>query len=290
MASKFTLNILGSASAKPNLKRQSSAQLLQAAEHLFLIDCAEGTQVRILAQNQRLKQWAQEEHEQGIKRISKTKLDAIFISHAHGDHMFGLFPLLNTMGLNGRTKPLKIFGPNNLGPILTFYRSFWGNKDPFELEFTPLNMKEPQTVLEVPGLEVTAFPLKHGIDTYGFLFREKECRFKKEDYKPRSYAYCSDTAPFPELAQWVEGVDVLYHEATYMAADFRKAAARFHSTTVDAAKCAQQAHAGRLLIGHYSSSIDEQDIQGAYLREARDIFPDTLAVEDGQIVDIPLSK
>lgn len=258
---------------------------------MFLIDCAEGTQVRFLSQNNNLREWARQSGEQGIKRLSKTKLDAIFISHAHGDHMFGLFPLLNTMALSGRTKPLKIFGPNNMGPILTFYKSFWGDKDGFELEFVPLKMKEPEVVLELPGVTVSAFPLKHGIDTYGFLFRESGvCRYKKEEFKPRSYAYCSDTAPFPELAAWVEGVDVLYHEATYMAADFRKARARFHSTTEDAAKCALQAHAGRLLIGHYSSSIAQEDIHGVYLEEARAIFPDTTAVDDGQIIDVPIRK
>ncbi|MCQ2154653.1 MAG: ribonuclease Z [Bacteroidales bacterium] len=291
MAGKFTLNILGSASAKPNLYRQSSAQLLQAAEHLFLIDCAEGTQQAFLRQNRKLKEWSAAEHIQGLKRISKTRLDAIFISHIHGDHIFGLFPLLNTMALSGRTKPLKIFGPNNLGPVLTFYKSFWGEKDSFNLEFTPLKMKEPEQIMEVAGLEVSAFPLKHGIDTFGFLFRETSpALYKKEEYKPRSYTYCSDTADFPELAGWVKGVDLLYHEATYMAADKQKADARFHSTTLDAARCALEAGAGRLLIGHYSSSVKEEDIHGSYLDEARSLFPDTVSVDDGDIFDVPLQK
>lgn len=291
MAGKFTLNILGSASAKPNLYRGSSAQLLQAAEHLFLIDCAEGTQLAFLRQNRKLKEWSTEEHIQGLKRISKTQLDAIFISHIHGDHIFGLFPLLSTMALNGRTKALKIFGPNNLGPVLTFYKSFWGEKDSFEVEFVPLKMKEPEMVLELPGLVVSAFPLKHAIDTFGFLFKESSpCIYKKEEYKPRSYAYCSDTAYFPELASWVNGVDLLYHEATYLEVDKAKATARFHSTTLDAAKCALDAHAGKLLLGHYSSSIKEEDIHEAYLNEARSLFPNSVAVDDGDIFDIPLQR
>lgn len=289
MAGKFTLNILGSASAKPNLYRQSSAQLLQAAEHLFLIDCAEGTQQAFLRQNLRLKDWCAEEHVQGIRHISKTQLDAIFISHIHGDHVFGLFPLLSTMALNGRTKPLKIFGPNNLGPVLTFYKSFWGEKDPFVVEFIPLKMKGPEQILEVTGLVVSAFPLKHAIDTFGFLFKETSpVLYKKEKYKPRSYAYCSDTADFPELAAWVKGVDLLYHEATYMAVDKAKADTRFHSTTLDAARCALEAKAGRLLIGHYSSSIKENSIHGPYLDEVRSLFPDAVAVNDGDIFDVPL--
>lgn len=288
MAGRFILNILGSASAKPNLKRQSSAQLLQAAEHLFLIDCAEGTQTALLRQNEILSQWSASEHVQGIKRLSKSKLDAICISHIHGDHMFGLFPLLSTMGLNGRTKPLKIFGPNALGPVITFYKSFWGDKDTYEIEFVPLKMKEPELVMEVPGLEVVAFPLKHGIESYGFLFRETgACTLRKQPYAPRSFAYCSDTMPFPELAEWVKGVDLLYHEATYMQADAVKAHSRYHSTTVDAATCALRAGAGRLAVGHYSSGIRTEDIKGRFIAEVRSVFADAVAVEDGQILDIP---
>ncbi len=289
MAGKFTLNILGSASAKPKLNRISSAQLLQAAERLFLIDCAEGTQQAFILQNQRVKAWAAEERVQGLKRLSRTQLDAIFISHIHGDHLFGLFPLLSTMSLTGRTKPLKIFGPNNLGPVLTFYKSFWGEKDPFETEFVPLKMKEPEKILEYAGLEVLAFPLKHAIDTYGFLFRETEpCLFKKEHYKPRSYAYCSDTAPFPELSRWVSGVDILYHEGTYMPGDRLKAENRLHSTVEDAANCALQAGAGQLLLGHYSSSIKEEDIHGPYVEAAKAIFSNSRAVDDGDIFDVPM--
>ncbi len=290
MAGKFTLNILGTASAKPNLKRASSAQLLQAAERLFLIDCSEDTQRRFLIQNARLREWCDAEHVQGIKRISKTQLDSIFISHIHGDHMFGLFPLLSTMALSGRTKPLNIFGPNALGPVLTFYKSFWGDKDPFEVNFVPLKMKSPEVILEYPGISVEAFPLKHGIETFGFIFRETgPCTLHKEHYKPRSFAYCSDTAPFPELAQWVRGVDVLYHEGTYFAEDDRKAVMRMHSTTSDAARCAKDAEVGRLIVAHYSSAIKEEEIHGRYEQQLRDIFPNSKALDDGDIIDFPLS-
>lgn len=291
MAGKFTLNILGTASAKPNLYRASSAQLLQAAERLFLIDCAESTQTAFLRQNQKLRMWAEANHVQGLKRISRTGLDAIFISHIHGDHMFGLFPLLGTMSLSGRTKPLKIFGPNALGSILTFYKSFWGEKDPYEIQFIPLRMKSPETVLEYPGLCVKAFPLNHGIDCYGFLFSETApCLFKKVEYKPRSFAYCLDTAPFPELEDWVRGVDLLCHEGTYMPADAVKAAARFHSTTADAARCALSAGVGKLVLSHYSSSVKEEDIHSIYEESARAIFPDTVAADDGDIFDLPLQS
>lgn len=288
MAGKFTLNILGTASAKPNLKRASSAQLLQAAERLFLIDCSEDVQRRFLQQNERLRAWCDENHIQGIKRISKNQLDSIFISHIHGDHMFGLFPLLSTMALNNRTKPLNIYGPNALGSILTFYQSFWGDKNPYEIRFTPLKMKQPEVIVEYPGVTVEAFPLRHGIESFGFLFRETGlCTFRKEEYKARSFAYCSDTAPFPELASWVKGVDVLYHEATYLAEDNRKAVMRMHSTTADAAMCAKEAEVGMLVAAHYSSAIKEDEIHGVYEEQLRGIYPQSRALDDGDIIDIP---
>ena len=293
MAGKFILSILGSASAKPSRTRESSAQLLQAAERLFLIDCSEGCQRRMTSHTDRLKEWAAAASLQGVRRVSKTQLDAIFISHVHGDHMFGLFPLLSTMSLNGRKKPLTIFGPSNLGPILNFYKSFWGDKDPFELVFVPLKCKEPEVVLEYPGLRVEAFPLRHGIDCFGYIFRETPppgLSATPAAAAPlprlRSYAYCSDTAPFEQLPQWVCGVDVLYHEATYMRRDAAKALARFHSTTADAATCALEAGAGRLLVGHYSSALRDEDIAGEFIAEVREIFPAATAVSDGDIYDI----
>jgi len=291
VAEKFTLNILGTASAKPNRKRASSAQLLQAAGRLFLIDCSEDTQRRLLYQNDRLRDWEKEHKESGLKRISSTGLDAICISHIHGDHLFGLFPILSTMALNGRTKPLVIVGPANLGPILNFYRSYWGANDPYELQFYPLKGNEPELVLDYPDLEVTAFPLNHGVATYGFLFKEKQPPvLRHAEYAPRSLAYCSDTAPFPELALWVKGVDLLYHEATYLSDDWRKAAARFHSTTIDAAKCALEAGVGRLVAAHYSSSIKEEEIHTLYEEQMKGIFENSSALDDGDILDLPLQK
>lgn len=256
---------------------------------MFLIDCSEGVQSRILQQNERLAQWCKDNHAQGIRRISKNQLDGIFISHIHGDHMFGLFPLLSTMAMNNRSKPLYIYGPNALGSIITFYKSFWGDKDPYEIVFVPLKMKAPEVIAEYLGLEVLAFPLNHGIETFGFLFRETGTPlYKKEPCKARSYAYCSDTAPFPELASWVKGVDLLYHEGTYFVEDSNKAQFRKHSTTADAAKCALDAQAGRLIVAHYSSAIKEEDIHGRYEEELRSIFPASTALDDGQIIDLPI--
>ena len=309
----FTLTVLGTASAKPVIGRQQSAQVLSVHGRSFLIDSGEGVQMRLQQ-----------------CRLSPMKIDSIFISHIHGDHVFGLPGLLSTMGMLSRTQPLIIYAPANFGPLLKFFLSYYGEGIAFEIRHVPLTMKEPSVVYETKSLEVSAFPLNHGIETFGFLFREKEPQYnvrkwkideygltlaeigavkRGEDvvriapdgsslvlplaelgympYQARSYAYCSDTAPFPEEASWVHGVDILYHEATYLEELSEMAAARHHSTTLQAARCALEAGAGKLVIGHYSSR--GKDI-ASYEAECRSIFPSTFAAPDLDVFDVPLDK
>lgn len=307
----FTLNVLGTASAKPSANRNSSAQVLDVRGRLFLIDCGEGTQRQFCRSH-----------------LSFDRIDAIFISHIHGDHVFGLFGLLSTIGLATRRSSVRIFGPQALGSVLKFYLSYFGDQVGVNVEFTPVKVKIPEMIFENKFLTVEAFPLNHRIETYGYLFREKTpqlnvrktaieeyglgvaeiCSLKKgEDvlrtdadgsllqripnsevtylpYRPRSFAYCSDTAPFPELSEWVRGVDLLYHETTYMADMEKDAAARFHSTTIQAARCALDAGAGRLIAGHYSSRYRDT---APLLSELRSIFPNSFTAEDGDVYDIP---
>ena len=285
--------------------RNQSAQALSVHGRLFLIDCGEGVQYRMV--------------EHGVPMM---KLDSLFLSHIHGDHVFGLFGLLSTLGMKGRQTPLNIFAPVNFGPILKFFLSYYGEGIGFEIRFTPLKMKEPEAILETKGLRVQAFPLNHGIETFGFLFQEKEPPLnvhkaaiaahgltlteigtlkRGEDvrradgsvisaseaaykpFEPRSYAYCSDTAPFPALAQWLKGTTVLYHETTYLQELADQGALRHHSTTHDAARLARDAGARKLLIGHYSSRSG--DI-AAYQAECRQIFPESFATSDGDVYDI----
>ena len=285
--------------------RNQSAQAVSVHGRLFLVDCGEGTQYRMMD-----------------CRVPMMKLDSIFLSHIHGDHVFGIFGLLSTLGMKGRQVPLNIFAPANFGPLLKFFLSYYGEGIGFEIRFTPLNMKGPETILETKGLRVQAFPLNHGVETFGFLFQEKEPQFnvhkdaigqyglsreeigtlkRGEDvlrtdgtrillsdaaykpFEPRSYAYCSDTAPFPEEAQWLRGTTVIYHETTYLQEMAELGASRHHSTTLQAAALAAEAGAQRLLIGHYSSRTE--DIR-AYERECRSIFPATFATSDGEVYDI----
>ncbi len=285
--------------------RNQSAQALNVHGRLFLIDCGEGTQYRMVEE-----------------RIPMMKLDSVFLSHIHGDHVFGIFGLLSTLGMKGRQTPLNIFAPVNFGPILKFFLSYYGDGLAYEIRFTPLKMKAPETILETKSIEVRAFPLNHGIETFGFRFAEKEPPFnvrkeaieqygltlmeigtlkRGEDvlradgsripaseaaYKPfvpRSYAYCSDTAPFAEEAEWLRGTTVIYHEATYMQELADQGARRHHSTTLQAAKAALEAGAEKLLIGHYSSRSGEAK---AYEAECRSVFPETFATSDGDIYQI----
>lgn len=259
----FTLTILGSASALPFSDRNPSAQALSVHGRLFLLDCGEGTQQRI-----------RQEH------LSFVKIEAIFISHIHGDHCFGLFGLLSTMSLYHRTGDLHIYGPQNLGPILKFYLSYFGQDLGYEIVFEPLSNGK---TIELPFVNVTAFELNHKIDCYGFRFDEVVTP-RRNPWKPRSYAYVSDTAPFPGLAEYVKGVDILYHEATYPKGMEDKAAQYFHSTTLQAASCAREAGAGKLLIGHYSSRVKDIATLG---EECREIFPESFTVNDGDIFEIP---
>ena len=176
----FKVTLLGTASAMPVRGRNQSAQALQVHGRLFLIDCGEGVQYSMV------------EH-----HIPMMKLDSLFISHIHGDHCFGLFGLLSTMGLYHRTGDLHIYGPQNLGPILKFYLSYFGQDLGYEIVFEPLSNGK---TIALPSLNVTAFQLNHKIDCYGFRFDEVVSP-RRNPWKPRSYAYVSDTAPFPEL--WI---------------------------------------------------------------------------------------
>jgi ribonuclease Z len=270
-----------------------------------MIDCGEGAQVRLRK-----------------AKVSFLKIEHICLSHIHGDHIFGIFGLLSTMGMLGRSSVLNLYAPKSFRPILDFFMTHFGEGVKYEINFVELEMAEPSVVYENRTVELLAFPLKHRVETFGFIIREKmppynvykeaisrhglslaeigalkrgedvvreDCVIPHKEaaylpYEPRSYAYCSDTAPFPELSQWVKGVSLLYHEATYPAEMSEMAEKNFHSTTVDAASLAKEAGVGRLLVGHYSSRFPSVDF---YLDELREIFPESYLAKDGDVVEIP---
>ena len=306
----FTLNVLGTASALPTAERYPSAQVLDVRGRLFMIDCGEGAQIQLRKAG-----------------ISFLKIEHICLSHIHGDHIFGIFGLLSTMAMLGRTAPLNIYAPAGFCPVLDFLKSNFGEGFLYEVNHVVLDMNQPQLVYENRRTELLAFPLNHRVDTYGFLIREKmpQHNVRKEaiakyglsiaeigalkrgedvirndgsgssvilnseaayiPYAPRSYAYCSDTAPFPELAEWLKGVTLMYHEATFPAEMEEMAARTFHSTTLQAARTALDAGAGRLLVGHYSSRYPSVDF---FLDELRSIFPETDLAHDLDVIELPI--
>ena len=300
----FTLNVLGTASALPTTERYPSAQVLNVRGRLFMIDCGEGAQIQLRRAG-----------------VSFLKIEHICLSHVHGDHIFGLFGLLSTMGMLGRTAPLAIYAPASLSPTLEFFRTNFGEGLLYEIEHVVLEMTSPEVVYENRNVELLAFPLNHRVETFGFMIREKMPQFnvhkdaiaryglslaeigtlkRGEDvvresmviknteaaylpFKPRSYAYCSDTAPFPQLAEWVRGASVLYHEATFPADMAEMAEKTFHSTTLQAAQCALDAGVGRLLVGHYSSRFPSVEF---YLDELRSVFPESYLTKDMDVIEV----
>lgn len=308
----FTLHVLGTASALPTTERYPSAQVLDVRGRLFMFDCGEGAQIRLRKAG-----------------ISFLKIEHICLSHIHGDHIFGVFGLLSTMAMLGRTAPINIYAPENFRPVLDFFKASFGEGFLYDINYLSLGMTEPEVVYSNRTSELLAFPLNHRIDTYGFLLREKQPQHnvrkeaiekyglslaeigtlkRGEDvvrpasdtsdrmiipnseaaympYVPRSYAYCSDTAPFPELATWVKGVTLLYHEATFPAEMEDMAAKTFHSTTLQAAQTALEAGVSHLLVGHYSSRFPSVDF---YLDELRSVFPASDLAHDMDVMELPL--
>lgn len=301
----MNLTILGSSSALPTSERNPSAHVISSHERFFLIDCGEGTQLQMRKHH-----------------IRFGKINHIFISHLHGDHIFGLYGLLSTFNLMGRETPLHLYAPENYGEILNSHLADFDIHLNFDVDFHPLKGKNPIKILDDKYLTVVSFPLQHRVSCYGFLFAEKpadrkmikECIEKYNipvaminsikkgaDYitdegtiipngdittpppPPLSFAYCSDTKYFKRLSSLIKGVNLLYHEATFDKEKEELAELTGHATTINAATVAREAGAGALIIGHFSARYKDINL---LVEEARTVFPQTFPAEDGRTYEV----
>jgi len=260
----FSLTVLGSNAAIPANNRNLSAHLLNANERFFLIDCGEGTQFQLRKHH-----------------ISFQRIKHVFISHLHGDHFFGLIGLLNSMHLLGRKEELHLYAPAMLSEIINLQLEVSQTSLKYTLIFHPLCMDHYDLILEQERISVHSFPLRHSIPACGFIFREKNPPRKIPD--ARSYAYCSDTAYSEIIIPFIQEVGLLYHEATFMQDMAAVAIEKLHSTAMDAATIAAKAKVKKLLIGHFSARYEDVS---PLLAEARSIFPETYAAEEGILLNI----
>lgn len=301
----FKVHILGCGSALPTLQHNASSQIVELREKLFMIDCGEGTQIQLRR-----------------SRIHFSKIIAVFISHLHGDHCFGLPGMISTFGMTGRTAPLHIYAPAAFEPILEQTLSFFCQGLEFKVVFHAVDTTQNKVVYEDRSLTVETIPLQHRIDCCGYLFREKpilphirrdmidfynipisqinnikagadwvtaegeviaNSRLTTPAEPARSYAYCSDTRYIKTLHELVKGVSTLYHESTYSAEDAERARLYWHSTSQDAAKVARDASVGKLLLGHFSARYNNES---QLLEEAKEIFPNSYLTCEGATFDI----
>lgn len=305
----FSLTVLGSNSALPTKDRFPTAHALNVHERFFLIDCGEGTQMQM--------------RRYGVKF---SRLDHIFISHLHGDHIFGIYGLLSTFSLMGRKKDLHIYGVKQLEYVLNDHLKYFGKEYTYKVVYHEVNPRSADLIYEDKSLTIQTIPLNHRIPCCGYLFREKtpqRCvhkwmiekygigianivRIKKgedyqmedgelipnaklsyQPYEPRSYAYCSDTQLSSKVIEAVKGVDLLYHEATFAEDLAAMAKQTGHSTAREAATVALEAGVKKLILGHFSSRYKDLSV---ILSQAKDVFFNTELVEDGRVFDISLVK
>lgn len=301
----FKIHILGCGSALPTLKHNASSQLIEMRGKCFMVDCGEGAQMQFRRSH-----------------IHFSKLNAIFISHMHGDHCFGLMGLLSTLGMLGRTSKLRIYAPKEYAILFRQQVEFFMQTMEYEMEMIPVDTEKQQVIYEDHSLTVETVPLQHRVPCCGFIFREKptlpHIRRDMIDYygipvsqinnikngadwtnedgdmipnarlvqpadPPRSYAYCSDTRFVPGLKEKVKGVTVLYHESTYTSDQEDRAKIYYHSTARQAATIAAGAGVGTLLLGHYSARYNDEQV---LLQEAKTVFENSILTQEGMVFDV----
>jgi ribonuclease Z len=301
----FELTILGCSSATPTSNRNPTAQLLNIAERFFLIDCGEGTQIQLRK-----------------FKLKFQRINHIFISHLHGDHYLGLIGLLSSMHLLGRTIDLHLFCPPGLQEIIDLQFKHSQTYLSYKICYHPHQYINDELIFEDEKVEVRTVVLNHRIPCCGFIFKEKELmpsiskemiskyeipveqifEIKKgadyiyknqtilnddllKKYKPRKYAYVSDTSYDERIIEFILNADLLYHEATFLHEMLARAKETYHTTALQAGIIAKKARVGKLIIGHYSARY--KDLQ-PLLEEAKVNFENTLLAVEGERIFVEL--
>lgn len=298
------LHILGCYAATPRTLTNPTSQILEIRNHMFLIDCGEGTQVQLRK-----------------SKVKFSRINHIFISHLHGDHFFGLPGLISTFRLLGRDKEMHIYGPKGIKEAITLLLKLGDSWTNFPLIFHELTSKEAELIYEDEKVSVTTIPLDHRVYTNGFLFKEKlgerklnvkaveQYKIDRSSYqnikngkdvtldngrvienavltfdppKPKLYAYCSDTAYKPEIIPQIEGVDVLYHESTFLDSEEHLSGKTKHATAKEAAAIAKEAKVGTLVLGHYSTRYKSIEL---FKEEAQTVFERVELADDGKVFE-----
>lgn len=296
----MNLNILGCYAATPRTFTNPTSQVLEIRNRLFLIDCGEGTQVQLRK-----------------NKIKFSRINHIFISHLHGDHFFGLVGLITTFSLLNRTTDLHVYGPKGIKEIITLQLKLSNSWTHYQLFFHELDSSESVIVFEDEKVIVKTIPLQHRVYTNGFLFEEKEgerklnidaiqsydietCYYQNikngkniilddgrtienallsfDPLPPKRYAFCSDTVYNEGIIPLIQGVDVLYHESTFLESEAHLAEKTKHTTAKEAARIALKANVKTLLLGHYSTRYESIQL---FKQEATTIFPEVLLADDG---------
>ena len=301
----FELNILGCGSALPTTRHFPSTQVIHLKNKLYMIDCAEGAQIQFRSMG-----------------LNFNRLNHIFISHLHGDHCFGLPGLLSTLNLLGKSGEVVIHGQPHAEKIFRPILDYFCRDISYSVRFNMFNPNKSELIFEDKTLKVYSIPLKHRVPTCGYLFEElpklphliremidfyriplkqlneikkgadfissegvtvPNNRLTRPAKPPKKYAYCSDTAYHEKIIPVIEGVDLLYHEATFCEEDLVRAKETGHSSARQAAMIAAQANVKKLIIGHFSARYPDT---GVLLKEAREIFPETIVAKE--LLKVPI--
>jgi len=299
---KLIVTFLGTSAAAPTADRGLPAVAVKREGEIILMDCGEGVQRRVLSES-----------------LGLGSDMTILITHLHGDHVTGLLGLLQTMSLAQRRKPLNLVGPQKLLKWLEVTADLLHIGLTFPIHFSTA---EPGVVLRTGGFRIRAARAAHSVEAFSYLVEEfrRPGIFHPEKAKSlgvpegklwsrlqkgrsitlggkrveplevtgpprpgRKIGYSGDTRPTSRLARFFSGCDLLIFDSTFRDSDRDKAVERKHTTSLEAAELAKKAKARQLVLTHFSARYTSVS---SLVREARMVFPNTIAASDGLSIEV----